>query len=74
MECFSIKDQILITFLKLRLNLVNKDIAFRFNTSELTVSNIILTFIILLHEILFKKLMETVPLKPKADFVCQIVL
>lgn len=73
-ECFSIKDQILITFLKLRLNLVNKDIAFRFNTSELTVSNIILTFIILLHEILFKKLMETVPLKPKADFVCQIVL
>ncbi|KAE9523680.1 hypothetical protein AGLY_015898 [Aphis glycines] len=52
----------------------NEIYAFRFNTSELTVSNIILTFIILLHEILFKKLMETVPLKPKADFVCQIVL
>jgi len=64
-ECFSIKDQILITFLKLRLNLVNKDIAFRFNTSESTVSNIILTFIILLHEILFKKLMETVPSQTK---------
>lgn len=54
-------DQILITFLKLKLHLVNKDLAIRFNTSESTICNIILTFIILLHEILFNKLMETVP-------------
>jgi len=60
-ECLSIKDQILITFLKLKLHLVNKDLAIRFNTSESTICNIILTFLILLHEILFNKLMETVP-------------
>jgi len=50
-ECFSIEDQILITFL----------------------SNIILTFIIFLHEILFNKLMETVPSQTK-NRLCQIVL
>lgn len=65
MEYFSIKDQILITFLKLRLNLVNKDLAIRFNTSESTVYNIILTCIILLQEILFNKLMETMPSQTK---------
>ncbi|XP_015374947.1 PREDICTED: uncharacterized protein LOC107169654 [Diuraphis noxia] len=64
-ECFSIKDQILLTFIKLRLNLLNKDLAFRFNTSESTVCNIILTFIIVLHEIVFNQLMKTVPSQSK---------
>lgn len=64
-ECFSINDQVLMTFLKLRLNLPYKDIAFRFNTSQSTVCNIILTFIVLLHSILFKKLMDTVPSQNK---------
>lgn len=59
--CFSLKDQILMTLMKLKLNLGHKDLAFRFNTSSSTVSNITLTFIILLHDILFKSLMDNVP-------------
>lgn len=42
--CFSLKDPILITLIKL--NLGHKDLAFRFNTSPFTVSNVTLTFII----------------------------
>lgn len=53
-ECFSINDQVLLTFLKLRLNLPYKNIEFRFNISRSTVCNIILTFFVLLHCILFK--------------------
>lgn len=59
--CFSLKDQILMTQIKLKLNLGHKDLAFRFNTSPSTVSNVTLTFIILLHDILFKSLMDNVP-------------
>jgi len=63
--CFSLNDQILMTLIKLRLNLGHKDIAFRFNTSSSTVSNVILTFIIVLHKILFKSLMDKVPSQHK---------
>lgn len=73
-ECFSFKDEILLTFIKLRLNLLNKDLAFRFNKSESTVCNIILTFIIVLHEIVFNQLMKRCLLKAKTSFVCLIVL
>ncbi|KAL5238863.1 hypothetical protein ACI65C_006273 [Semiaphis heraclei] len=34
-EKFSLKDQILMTFIKLRLNLAYPDLAFRFNTNQL---------------------------------------
>lgn len=58
--CFSLNDQILLTLMKLKLNLGHKDLAFRFNTSSLTVSNVTLTFIILLQDILYKILMDNV--------------
>jgi len=42
-EKFCLKDQILITFIKLRLNLAYPDLAFRFKTSESTIGINILT-------------------------------
>jgi hypothetical protein len=59
--CFSLKYQILITLMKLKLNLGHKYLAFRFNTSSSTVTNVTMTFIILLRDILFKSLMDNVP-------------
>jgi hypothetical protein len=47
--------------MKLKLNLGHKDLAFRFNTSSSTVTNVTMTFIILLNDILFKSFMDTVP-------------
>jgi len=62
---FCLKDQILMTFIKLRLNLAYPDLAFRFKTSESTIGNIILTLISVLHEILYVNLMNTVPSQNK---------
>ncbi|XP_065208176.1 uncharacterized protein LOC135836996 [Planococcus citri] len=50
-EDLDLKDQLLITLMKLRLNLDYFDLAVRFNTSEDTINNIVLTFVNLLHEI-----------------------
>ncbi|XP_052216971.1 uncharacterized protein LOC127834893 [Dreissena polymorpha] len=52
--CFSLEDQLLITLMKLRLNCKDLDLAVRFDTSRGTVSNIINTYISVLHEILFE--------------------
>lgn len=54
-----------MTFIKLRLNLAYPGLAFRFNTSELTVGNIILTFVSVLHKILHVNLMNSVPSQNK---------
>jgi len=59
-EKFCLKDQILMTFIKLRLNLAYPDLAFRFKTSQSTIDNIILTLISVLHEILYVNLINTV--------------
>lgn len=64
-NCLSINDQILMTFMKLRLNLPYVDLEFRFNTSKSTVSNVVLTFIVLLHQILYKNLMNEIPTQYK---------
>lgn len=58
---FSLQDQILITFKKLRLNLVYPDLTFRFKPNKSTVGNILLIFICVLREILFVNLMNSVP-------------
>jgi len=48
-EKFCLKDQILMTIIKLRLNLAYPDLAFKFKTSKSTVGNIILTLISVLR-------------------------
>lgn len=47
---FSLEDQ-LICLIKLRLNFRDLDLAVRFGTSRATISNIVNTFISVLHEI-----------------------
>lgn len=55
------REQLLMTLMKLKLNYLNQDLALRFNCSCSTVSNIILTWIHVLHVALFKKFMKNVP-------------
>ncbi|XP_061179874.1 uncharacterized protein LOC133188453 [Saccostrea echinata] len=56
----STSDQLLMTLMKLRLNLRDLDLAERFNTSKSTVSNILNTYVTALHEILFEGVMKAV--------------
>lgn len=46
-----LEDQVLITLMKLRLNLRDLDLADRFSTRRATISNIVNTIICALHEI-----------------------
>lgn len=62
---FDLNDQVLITLMKLRLNLDYMDLANRFKTSTHSIGNIVLTFIYLLHEILYQRLMKDVPSQEK---------
>lgn len=64
-ESISFEDQIFITLMKIRQNYTNLHIAQLFSCSETTISNIVITFIHLLHEILFTFLMSTVPSREK---------
>lgn len=54
-------DQMLMTLIKLRLNLPHEDLAIRFNCSTATVTNIVMTWMHALHQILFKNLMDLIP-------------
>lgn len=56
----SLEDQVLITLMKLRLNLRDLDLADRFSTSRATISNIVNTIICALHEIFYKGIMVRV--------------
>lgn len=56
--CFSIEDQLLITLMKLRLNYRDLDLSVRFATSRATVSNIINTYVSVLHEIFFDSILK----------------
>lgn len=47
-------DQCLLTLMKLRLNLPHEDLALRFNCCRATVTNIVMTWLYALHEVLFK--------------------
>lgn len=58
-------DQLFMTLMKLRLNMPHEDLAIRFNCSSATVSNIVVTWIHALHEVLFKKLMKSIPSRQK---------
>lgn len=70
-ESISFEDQIFITLMKIRQNYTNLHIAQLFSCSETTISNIVITFIHLLHEILFTFLMSTVPSREKIRLVCR---
>ncbi|CAH1965272.1 unnamed protein product [Acanthoscelides obtectus] len=54
-------DQLLITLMKLRLNLPHEYLSIRFNCSTATVTNIIMTWIYTLDEVIFVHLMKTIP-------------
>lgn len=58
-------DQMLMTLMKLRLNLPHEDLAIRFNCSSATVTNIVMTWIYALHEVFFNQLMKTIPSRKK---------
>ena len=59
------EDQILITLMKLRQNYTNLHIAQLFSCSVATISNVVTTFIHVLHNILFDDLMSTIPSRQK---------
>lgn len=64
-EAVSFDDQILMTLMKLRQDYTNLHLAWLFQCSSTLVSNVIFTFIDVLHEVLFKDLMTTVPSREK---------
>ncbi len=54
----SLEDQLLMTFMKLKLNLRDLDLAERFQVSRTTVKNVVKTFIYALHELLFEGMLK----------------
>ncbi len=57
----TMEDQVLMTLMKLKLDLTDLDLAHRFNVSDSTVSNVLHTLISALHEILFGECMKHMP-------------
>lgn len=64
-ESISKIDQILLTLMKLRNNFPHFDLAVKFNCSKGTVSNVVVTWINVLHAILFTKCMGNIPTRDK---------
>lgn len=64
-ESINKEDQILITLMKLRHNFPHFDLAVRFNCSSATITNIVITWINILHQVLFKKCMSKIPYREK---------
>ena len=64
-ESIIFEDQILITLMKLRQNYTNLHIAQLFSCSVATISNVVTTFVHVLHDILFDDLMTTIPSREK---------
>lgn len=67
-EIINIEDQLLCTLMKLRLNLQYFDLGYRFKISTTTVQNIFITYLNVLHEILFKGMMNIIPSREKNTF------
>ena len=64
-ELISFEDQIFITLMKVRQNYTNLHLVQLFHCSVATISNIVTTFIHVLHRILFDDLMTTIPSREK---------
>ena len=61
----SFEDQVFIALMKVRQNYTNLHLAQLFSCSVATITNIEITFIYVLHEILFKDIMTTIPSRHK---------
>ncbi|XP_029348362.1 uncharacterized protein LOC103310650 [Acyrthosiphon pisum] len=64
-ENISMHDQLLITLMKLRLNLPHVDLGQRFKCSQATITNIFMTWIHILYENIFLVFMSKIPSKNK---------
>lgn len=60
-ESINRNDQILMTLMKLRLNIDFIDLGVRFGCSRKTVTNVVMTWIHAFHTVIFKSFMDTVP-------------
>ncbi|XP_072394121.1 LOW QUALITY PROTEIN: uncharacterized protein [Diabrotica undecimpunctata] len=58
-------DQLLMTLMKLRQNFPHEDLAVRFSVAQATVSNIVTTWLHVLHEVVYKQLMGKIPSRNK---------
>ena len=73
-ESISPEDQIFITLMKLQHNYTQLHLAQLFHCSVATISNIVITFTHVLHEILFDDLMKTIPSHEKKQDLCTVLL
>ena len=64
-ESITFEDQIVITLMKLRQNYTNLHLAQLFSCSVGTISNIVITFVHILHTLLFDDLMRVIPSRNK---------
>ena len=64
-ESLSLDDQVFMTLMKLRHNYTNLHLAQLFQCSYSCVTNVVLTFIHVLHKLWFKDIMTTVPSREK---------
>ena len=64
-ELIAFEDQIFLTLMRLRQNYTNLHLAQLFSCSVATISNIVITFIHVLHGLLFDDLMKTIPSRSK---------
>ena len=64
----SFEDQIFITLMKLRQNYTNLHLAQLFSCCVATISNITTTFIHILHKLLFRHIMLSIPSREKNEF------
>jgi len=64
-DTISFEDQIFLTLMKLRQNYTNLHLAQLYSCSVGTISNVIITFIHVLHNLLFKDIMTSIPSREK---------
>jgi hypothetical protein len=64
-EKITFQDQILLTLIKLRLNLAYNDLGWRFGVSDTTAFRIVCTFLPVLHKIVFQSIMDSIPSRRK---------
>lgn len=64
-ESIRLEDQILITLMKMKQNYTNLHLAQLFSCSDSTISNIILTFLHVLHSLFFNDIMTSIPSRDK---------
>ena len=64
-DSIELEDQIFITLMKMKLNYTHLHLAQLFSCSVATISNVVLTFVHVLHSLFFDDLMSTIPSRDK---------